>query len=222
MEHQAARLQLRICIEEIEREDSPYRRNTFFLRALADAAKLLNEHEIATRALRLLRGIPDADFWRGGLMNFDPPSVIPESLRTARPIMELEKAHPPYREDAIIGQIRAYAVSAPHIALCLSGRIEEARLAAGDDLANAEVGATLAVLGDCAAALRVANDPSLPAERKVGILLVVAIESFRRGRPSEDVFKELEQSEPDPWHRISLALGFAGREPWSGYPYPDW
>ena len=222
MDHLNARLQLRACIEEIEEEDSPYRRNTIYLRALAGAAKLLDEHEIAAQALRVLRGVPDTDPWQGFLTNLDPPHVVPESLKTAPSMTELEEAHPLYQEDAIIGRIRAYAESAPHIALCLGGRIDEARSAAADDLAQAEVGATLAVFGEFDAALRVANDPTLPASRKTGISLVVAIESFRRERPSEDILSELEPLEPDPWHRIALALGFAGREPWSGYPYPDW
>jgi hypothetical protein len=33
---------------------------------------------------------------------------------------------------------------------------------------------------------------------------------------------ELEKSGIGAWDRVFLALGFAGREPWGGYPYPDW
>jgi hypothetical protein len=222
MEHFAARRQLRLCIEGLEQEDSPYRRNVTCLRALAGAATLLDEHEIADRALRRLRGIPDAAFWRGSLMNFDPPSVVPESFRAVPSMAELEEAHPPYRDDAILGRIRAYAASAPHIALCLSGGVQEARAAAGTELALAEVGATLAVLGEFDAARNVARDAALPAERRSGVALALAIERFRRGKEDAEVLNELEAASIDPWERIILALGFAGREPWAGYPYPDW
>ena len=56
------------------------------------------------------------------------------------------------------------------------------------------------------------------------IRLVVAIELFRRGRISESqaILAELKSSTFGASTRIQLALAFAGREPWAGYPYPDW
>lgn len=38
----------------------------------------------------------------------------------------------------------------------------------------------------------------------------------------QSLLAELEAAGLDPWTRIHLALGFGDREPWLGYPYPDW
>ncbi len=223
MDNQIAGTQLRVCVEEIEQQASPYRHNAACLRDLAGAARLLGEHATAARGLRLLRAVPDAAFLPV-LANFDLPGTVPKGLRAIPSVIELEEAHPPYREETITSQITAHAKSEPHIALCLDGRIHEARSAAETDLALAELGATLAVLGEFDATHGVLRDPVLPESRRSGIWMVLAIELFRRGRCTEaqSVLTEFESSGLDSWCRIHLALGFAGREPWCGYPYPDW
>jgi hypothetical protein len=87
-----------------------------------------------------------------------------------------------------------------------------------------EVGDTLAVLGEFDEALSIARDPALDKFRQRGVLFVLVIELFRRGRVEEAgaILGELESQGLGPWERIHLTLGFAGREPWGGYPYPDW
>jgi hypothetical protein len=87
-----------------------------------------------------------------------------------------------------------------------------------------EVGATLAVLGHLDDALNVARDPLLERHRQRGVLIVLVIEFFRRDRIQQcnAILTELEASGLGAWDRIFLALGFGGREPWGGYPYPDW
>ena len=85
-------------------------------------------------------------------------------------------------------------------------------------------GETLAVLGEFDGALSVARDEALQDFRRRGVLLVLVIELFRNARfaESQALLTEWESSNFGPWRRLLLVLGFAGREPWCGYPYPDW
>jgi hypothetical protein len=70
----------------------------------------------------------------------------------------------------------------------------------------------------------VARDSTLDAFRQKGVLLVHGIELFRRGHVEKAgaVLAELESRGLGVWRRIQLTLAFAGREPWGGYPYPDY
>jgi hypothetical protein len=210
-------------IRELEKEADDARFNTFCIRALANASSVLGLHDIAERALRLLRAAPDGAFWAGIMTNSELPKTVPDRLRNLKHHDELEKQHPAYAEEAIVGRIRSFARTEGHFALCLAGKAQEARSnAAGRQLE--EVGATFAVLGDFDSAMRVARDPRLESFRQRGVSLVLVIEFFRRGRidSCEAILNELESSGLGAWDRVVLALGFAGREPWGGYPYPDW
>ena len=110
------------------------------------------------------------------------------------------------------------------IALCLEGQFQEARSVAGSGVRLEEVGAALAVLGEFDAARSVASDPALEAFRQRGVRFVLVIELFRRGRVDEAglLLAEFEFTGLGAWERVHLALGFAGRVPWGGYPFPDW
>jgi hypothetical protein len=208
----------------LERKAEQAHYNTFCIRALASAAAVLEQNDIAERALRLLRAAPDGAFWEGMCANFELPKTVPEELRTINPPEKLEEQHPPYREKEIMDRIRSYARTEEHFALCLEGKFQEALSKAGSGVRLEEVGDTLAVLGEFDAALSVAREPRLDPFRQQGILLVLVIEFFRRARieDSEKVLAGQESSGLGAWERIHLALGFASREPWGGYPYPDW
>jgi hypothetical protein len=221
---QFARNHLKTCIGELEREAKRGRYNTLCIRSLARAATVLRQQDFADRALLLLRLAPDEAFWAGMITNIELPKTVPERLRTVDVPEKLEKESPPYREEEMVGRIRSYARTEEHFALCLEGRFQEARTMAGSDRRLEEVGETLAVFGEFSAALSNARDPALVNYRQRGVLLVLVIELFRRGRitESEAILAELESSGIGAWDRIHLALGFAGREPWGGYPYPDW
>ena len=158
------------------------------------------------------------------ITNIELSKTVPEILRTVDAPETLEEQYPPYREEDIVGRIRSCARTEEHFALCVEGRFQAARSKAGSSKRLEEVGATFAVLGEFSAALTVARDPALDDFRQRGVLLVLLIELFRRGRIEESgaILAELESSGLDAWERIQLALGFAGREPWTGYPYPDW
>jgi hypothetical protein len=157
------------------------------------------------------------------ITNLELPNAVPDRLRNVDAPDELETRHPMYSAEAMFGRIRACAKSEEHFALCVEGKAEEAQSNA-TGLKLEEVGATLAVLGDIDSVLRVARDPRLERVRQRGILLVLIIESYRRGRIDicEAILAELESAGVSAWDRVFLALGFAGREPWGGYPYPDW
>lgn len=218
------RSHLEAGIAELERDASEGRYNTLCIRALSSAAKVLGQNEVADRAARLLRAAPDGAFWAGVMTNIELPVTVPERMRTVEPAAELEDRHPSYREDELIARIRLCAATEQHFALCLEGRFQEARALAGSGVRLEEVGDTLAVLGEFDAARSVASDPALEPFRQRGVLFVLVIELFRRGHVEEAgaLLAELESAGLGAWERVHLALGFAGREPWGGYPYPDW
>jgi hypothetical protein len=208
----------------LENEASEDRYNTFCIRALACVATLLQQRGVAERAAQLLREAPDEAFWAEAITNVDLPTKVPEALRQIDSLTALADQYPPYRKEDILRRIRSCAATDDHIARCLEGRFHEACAEAGSGLQLQEVGLTLAALGAFDGALSVARDPALEAFRRKGVLLVIVIEMFRHARISEThaLLAELESSECGPWDRILLALGFGQREPWAGYPYPDW
>ncbi|WP_313918377.1 hypothetical protein [Tahibacter sp.] len=145
-------------------------------------------------------------------------------MRALGDLEALEKRHPPYRADVLLERIRSYAAREPHFALCLEGRFREAEPLARSGVRLEEVAETLAVLGEFDAARRIASDPALEAVRQRGVLLVLVIEMFRRGRVDEArlLLEELESVGLSVWEQVDLALAFAGREPWGEYPFPDY
>jgi hypothetical protein len=215
---------LQTGIEELEKAASGGRYNTLCIRALGCAAKVLGHQAIADRAVQLLRAAPDGAFWAGVITNIELPATVPERMRTVDPPAQLEDRHPPYRADELVERIRSCASTEKHFALCLEGRFQEARALAGSGVRLEELGDALAVLGEFDAARSVASDPALEAFRQQGVRFVLVIELFRRGRVDEAgaLLAELESAGLGAWERVHLALGFAGREPWGGYPFPDW
>jgi hypothetical protein len=211
-------------IAELEREARAGRYNTLCIRALGSAASVLGQREIADRAVRLLRAAPDRAFWAGMITNIELPATVPERMRTVEAVAELETRHPLYQEEELVGRIRLSAATERHFALCLEGRFQEARTLAGSGVRLEEVGDTLAVLGEFDAARNIASDLALEPSRQRGVRFVLVIELFRRGRVQEAgaLLADLESAGIGVWERVHLALGFSGREPWGGYPYPDW
>lgn len=221
---QFARSHLESSIGELEKDAEEGRYNTMCIRALACAGAVLGQNDVAERAIRLLGVAPDEAFWGGMITNFELPKTVPEWWRMVDTPEKLEQQHPPYREENIVDRVRSYASTEEHFALCLAGRFQEARSKAKSGVQLEEVGATLAVLGQFDAALSVARDATLETFRQRGVLFVLAIELFRCGRIEEGgaMLAELKPASIGAWERIHLALGLAGREPWGGYPYPDW
>jgi hypothetical protein len=218
------RRHLEAAAATLERDAAQGRYNTLCIRGLASAATLLGEQAVANRAVGLLRGAPDESFWAGEIGNIEFDEAVAERLRRIGSPAELEKRHPPYDRERILKFIRSCSRRDKHIACCLEGRLQDARRRAGSGLPLEEVALTLAVLGDFESALSVARDPALENFRQSNVMLVLVIEFFRSGRLDEfqSLLAELESEGLDAWTRMTLALGFGDREPWGGYPYPDW
>jgi hypothetical protein len=192
---------------------------------LGNAARVLGHQDIADRAIRLLEVAPeDNSFWVNAITN------IPLSARKARgkwtltEMAELEKRYPLFSADRIIERIRSSGNRDKHLRLCLQGKHQEACNHAKSGLKLEEVGVTLAVLGEFAAAQSIADDPALENVRRGGVRYVLRIEWFRHGHLDEirDWLAEHESKNLDASAHAQLALALGGREPWSGYPYPDW
>ncbi len=215
---------LQVGIEDLERAASEGTYHTMCIRALGSAAKVLRQDEVASRAARLLRAAPDGVFWAGAITNIELPATVPERMRMIDTFEELERRYPLYRADELVERIRSCASTEKHFALCLEGRFPEARSLGGSGVRLEEVGDALAVLGEFDAARSVASDPALEAFRQRGVRFVLVIELFRYGRTDEAgrQLAELESAGLGTYERVHLALGFAGREPWGGYPFPDW
>jgi hypothetical protein len=223
-ENRLARFHLEDGIDQLEREAIAGRYNTLCTRALGNAAILLGVGDVAARATCLLRAVPDNAFFAGAITNIELPQAVPDAMRELGRPEELAKRHPIYCEHDIRERIRSYAADEKHFALCLAGRVREARLEAVSGRQLEEVGEALAVLGDFDAALSVSCDPALEEFRQHGVRFVIGIEFLRRGRAAEadGVFARLGAAKFGAWERVHLALGCGGREPWGGYPFPDW
>ncbi len=158
------------------------------------------------------------------ITNIQLPTNVPERMRTIDGVEKLENDHPEFSKAEVIARIRSLAATEEHLALCLEGKLAEARARAGSSLALEEIGETLAVLGDFEGALSISRDPLLQPFRQRGVLFVMAIEFFHRGHTGDSarVLAEIELSGVGAWARIQLALAFGAREPWDGYPFPDW
>jgi len=119
----------------------------------------------------------------------------------------------------LVGKIK----NEPHIALCLEGKYEEAFKCAANDLALEDIAATQAVLGDFTDAQETIKKIKTRNSAK-DMLVVFIVEKYRRNE-MKDVFtllQELRDRQIDLWEYIHLAFGFAGYEPWGGYPYADY
>jgi hypothetical protein len=222
--NQLIEIQLLSCISQLELAASSGQLNTLCARKLANVASLLNQQEVVRRACHLLAAAPDGAFYAGILTNVKLPKTPPKSLRTIDPIDKIESAHPPFSEVDLIRSISLASETSEHLAFCLAGRFQEAKSTAKAGLDLEEVGDTLAILQQFETAFEIARDPALDEFRRSGVLLVLMIELFRSGRVEESlaILADFESTGIDGWTRIQLALGFAGRVPWQGYPFPDW
>lgn len=127
-----------------------------------------------------------------------------------------------YPKDTLPYQVRQVK-NEPHLALCLDGKYEEALKYAVNDLALEDISATQAVLGDFNDAYETLKKIKTRHSAR-DMLVVFIVEKFRRNE-MEDVLAlldELRVKQIDLWEYVHLAFGFAGYEPWGGYPYADY
>lgn len=216
--------QLKAGIDSLASDAIAGRYNVLEIKHFGGVARVLGENSIANQAEELLRNAPEELFWAGVLTNIELPEMVPEAFRRLDTIESLEKSHPIYSEVTIRTWMKQLAATEKHIACCLEHRFDEALAVAEPDLHLEEVGSTMAVLGEIDRALSVAQMPTLEVSRQRGIRLVSVIELYRRGRFEEaaKLLGDLEADGNRSWWRAILALGFGNREPWAGYPYPDY
>jgi hypothetical protein len=210
--------QIQRSVTEIEGDASRGQYVWNLIGDVANVARLLGGGELATRALRVLH-------------ESSPPEYYLK--RAARSVEELERDYPLYQESRILDMMQAAALREPHLALALEGRYDQALANAEWATEVEEIGETRAVRGDFEGAvlcLQLLAEPGCKhfgvgfESRQKALLVVIAIELFRRGlnEQAQIVLSDLESRRIESWYRVNLAVGLAGREPWQGYPYPDY
>jgi hypothetical protein len=201
--------QLETAVVQLERAAETQHFNTLCISHTGGVCRLLGREDLARRAELLLQQAARQRLF-----------VLPLAS-----LEELEKRHAIYSPDVTLQYIRQNAVSEHTVEVCLNGLLvaDEARDLSGYELEMAAN--TFAVLGKLEAAAFLARQETDPA-RTLGMLSVLAIESWRchQIENAEALVDEIDVklSGPDPWMRSILALGLSGREPWAGYPYPDY
>ena len=222
-----AREHLVAAAEWLERSSAAGRHETLLARVLAESATLLEHADVTGRAQAVLRRAPDSAFLAGAITNIAGAGAGPgavERLRATRSVDEIARDHVTVTVTELKARLRRWAETEPHVAMCLSGRQRDAVATADSSRMVAEIAATLAVLGDIDAARALLRHPALDASHREGLLVVLMIESARRGRTDGVGGNEssADLGELGAWSRVHLALGLAGRDPWAGYPFPDW
>lgn len=215
---------LSAAIEQLEDIATSNHFNHFEIRLVGEAARILRNDVIADRAEDLLRRTPDQKFWAGAVSNFELPAIVPNSMRELRSLAQLERDFPLISSESLLLGIRRLSESESHLKLCLEGRYDDATSIASAGLQLEEVAEAFAVMGEFERAHSVTLLPSFESARAGNVRIVSIIELFRRSRVDEGLtlLEKLESSRLGPSGRACLALGLAGREPWGGYPFPDW
>ena len=148
-------------------------------------ARLLGREDIAQRCIKMLGDAPEASFWNGILTNIALPDIVPLEMRSLPSPTELDDAFPPYSDSHVVAFIRQNAESERHLSLALERRYKEAFDQATSDVQVQEIALTQAVLGDMEAAMDSAASRVSSEHRQFGVLFVLTVELFRRGRVEE-------------------------------------
>lgn len=207
-----ARGLLRSAVTWLELEAESGRRHGWRAREIGAIAILGGFGGLAARAERLLA---EADHVHA---DDDDHSIHDPTLPHGP---ELAEMFPPYSVSQVLAQVRKSAP--PHLSLALDRRFDEAWAASQDDAQREEVVAVRALLCDFEGALTMLASPEYPADRKVGPLMVLAIEAQRTDHSELSRRLVLEQlaghDELEWW--VPVAAGLLGRLPWAGYPLPE-
>lgn len=212
LDHHLARGLLRSAVTWLELEAEVGRRHGWRAREIGAVAILGGFGGLAARAERLLA---EADHVHA---DDDDHSAHDPALPHGP---ELAEMFPPYLSGSILAQVRQRAPA--HLTLALDRKFDLAWAACEDDGQREEVAAVRALLGDFEGALTLLSAPDYPQARKVGPLMVVAIEAQRMGQPDITrnlVLEQLGAQDGLDWW-VPVAAGLLGRVPWAGYPLPE-
>lgn len=102
--------------------------------------------------------------------------------------------------------------------------INKALQTAKSQLDIEEIGCTFAVIGQYIMAQKIAKETRLDNFRQQNITWIIETERLREGDLSNLNFEILGLHDwgASPWQAGHVALCALGRQPWLGYPYPDW
>lgn len=211
LDHHLARGLLRNAVTWLELEAESGRRHAWRAREIGAVAILGGFGGLAGRAERLLAeaGAVEVD---------DEHSSSDPSLPHGA---ELSEMFPPYDGELIHRRVSRAAPK--HIVFALELRWDEAWAACEDDAHREEVAAIRALLNDFDGALEMIVRPEFAVGRRVGPLMVTAIESMRAGdskRARKLVLEQLGSEDGLDWW-VPVAAGLLGRVPWDGYPLPE-
>jgi hypothetical protein len=212
--------QLELAVQEIEQYERRRYYNDDFAKQVMIAAVWLSADHLADRSLRIWSRL--AREWRPTQGRSGERSHYGRKwLESQRE--NFDRRHPVYSESEILEPIRQEAASNPSLALALDRRYDEAFAISQSDRGLEEIADIQALLGDFDDALQTVRS-RVAEPRRTGLLVVIALETFRRGQVNRTyaILEELEARNVQMWDRLHLALGFAGRMPWNSYPLPDY
>lgn len=171
-------------------------------------------------AARVLEDAPLEAFPQARVSDVDALESPEPTRRVATPA-EIGFDYPPYHHEWIRGYLANFEDG--HVRHALEGRYAEAEEFCRSELDREEYLAIVAWRHEFRLVLDALEASSLPPERRLTPLLVVAVESCRAGdfALSERVYQSFIE-DCSAWENIQLAAGYLGRVPWNGYPFPDY
>jgi len=195
--------------------------HTLQFRPVAALALLANSSAVTDQIASLIRDAPAHAFTDGIISNFDVSAL--SAKRDAIVYEEADERFPEYAATDLPHVVVQFA-ALPHIASVLAGRVEDAIGAANSDLLIEEVASMCAVVGRIDTCLEILDRPDFPRERADRPRMVACIESFRRGDATraQHLLDQVAGPGAEGWDLIFLTAGLIGREPWDGYPFPDY
>ena len=170
---------------------------------LVSVALVTGHSSLAERALGLYWGL-------GSLVPLPEPASL---ARDYPPISELS-----------LEEFIERSVLPAHRRLAIEGRFEAAVCAATSSQERQEVAETLAIMRDFDGAWLAAHEHVFPSYRRMGPLMVMAVELYREGAIDEAacIYAMLVERFDSPDMRMRIALGWSGFRPWRSYPYMEW
>ena len=186
----------------------------FSLQRAMDAAVLLGQPLLLQRLLNIANALPKIDPVKGGFTNLTL-GPVPRWCPTLREFADIVEHHPPLDEDYF-----ERFMTGEHIAAVRAGEVERALALAKSEFDRLEVRlAQLVIEGPDA----IPADPGISADRQHNVALVRCIEHARRGLWDAALTERGRLIDDGDYDTATLlAIAFAGRVPWIGYPFPDY
>ncbi|CAG0930477.1 hypothetical protein TFLX_01774 [Thermoflexales bacterium] len=197
----------------LEQEAQENHYNWYCMRQAIAVALILERGDLVSRVKQL---------WRQAKLHFGYEERLQIDL-SADSFNQLYPIYPLSEVPAMVN-LTVRTGKSKHIALSVEKRYSEAFPLAADDFEREQIIMTQIVLGDFDSAQQSLVSFNTVRDTKHMALLVFGVEYFRRDRfdQLQSILNDLRSSKMDMWDHVLLACGFAGREPWGGYPYADY